>query len=472
MNFVFIRIFTLSLVFLTFSCSEGNDGIDGVDGIDGQKAGLEYLVFAGDITDEEAAAIIAEDFGANTHAILVTNTTNLSTLTFPDVTTLTELTITENIQLESIVLPNLESVVGDVFITANDALRTINFENLTQVRDYSLTYNNALTSVRMDQLTIVDNFSSQYNPVLENIGLPALIEVTEEIEISDSKNLSNVEISAVETIGDLRMEDNEDLSTLDLPNLTDIRLIRILNNPSMETINAPSLITNVADHIYGSISIGRNSNLSAINFDSLKEVRELSITANDNLTTMNIDALETSVEELYFVGNDKLSTLAFPKLTTCGGLTIRQNVALTTLSFPILTSIEPISVFVSTQIEDNGLITSIDFPNLETFVGRDFSIEEDNLETVNLENLVTVSDLNISARESIISVNLSSINEFNRLYLSVLTTEDVDSILETLVNINPTLTEKTILIYGETVSDQANTNAETLSNNGNTVQVR
>ncbi|GAA4276063.1 hypothetical protein GCM10022259_07870 [Aquimarina mytili] len=316
----------MTLAITIFSCSDGEDGIggvDGINGIDGLNAGLEFLVFAGDITDDEAAAMIVEDFGGNTAAILVINTTNLTKLEFPETTNMVRLKVTNNEKLQSISIPGITAITEEINIASNTALTTVNLDSLTTVGDFYLSTNNALTTINMNVLDRVKEFGIENNPALERISLPALTKVTEEFKIENNDNLSALDISALTTGDELSVRNNEKLSDIDLSNVISIEVILI-----------------------GS---------------------------------------------------------------------------------PVLAN-------------------------------------------VNLNNLTTFSNLSISSEATLASIQLSSIQEFTRIRLSRLSTEDIDTIFRQLVSITPAITENQIIVTG-TASTQALTYAETLRTNGNTVTI-
>jgi len=170
MNPIYIRIFLVVLTLSVFSCSPedgingmdgedgidgnpGNDGTDGQDGADGQDPGKGIVVITGAITDEEAATLVRENTGPNTHTLIIEQTTNLTTVDFPEITTLVEIEIDDNEKLQTISFPNLSAIFGDAIIEDNIALTTLDFPALENTfQRVNINSHEALETINMSNL--------------------------------------------------------------------------------------------------------------------------------------------------------------------------------------------------------------------------------------------------------------------------------------------------------------------------------
>ncbi|EZH75118.1 hypothetical protein ATO12_10360 [Aquimarina atlantica] len=474
MKHIFLLI---TLTIITISCSlDGADGIDGANGINGTggENGLGLLVFSGDITDEDAAKIIAENTGKNTHTIIIKNTTNLTTIEISEISTLVELEVIGNEKLQTLTIANLESIFGEAKIQTNAALTSINFS----------------------KLTTVGSFAISGSPLLENLSFPSLIDSKNSLSISNLDNLTTLDLSSLVSANFMQINRNEKLPNIDLPKLTVLGKALISDNIAIQTINLPVLNTiEVTEdkNINGSLSIERNTTLTAIHLNVLTSINILAIRNNENLVTIHLDKL-VSLGSVSFGSNPKITTISFPNITTIkninfsendlvtniafpdlrnleSNLTITGNDILETLSFPMLTSIGTENRY-SFRVRDN-MIRNITFPNLETVNATTINIGEDLLEAVDFPKLATFSVLDIDSTVLLNSVILSSIQDFERLDLNSsgkLSTAAIDGILTRLVNITPAITNKTVSIQG-IASAQAQINADTLRSNGNTVNI-
>ncbi len=449
MKYIFIRIFVIILAVSAFSCSDGEDGIDGTNGVDGTNGedgfnvGLEYLVFAGDITDEEAAEVIAEDFGKNTNTILVLNTTNLTALELPETTNLASLEVTGNEKLQSLTLPNLESVVQDVLIEDNAALTTVTFENLTRAKEFSINNNSALISVSLNKLLELENLRVYENSLLESINLSSLASLRDNLFIRNNNGLTNLDVRGLENIFSLNIRDNEKLFSVDLPNLFSITKLRITENSLLESFNAPKLAK--IDGDFSSFSIGDNEGLTSIIIEALESSntdlnfrnnpklttvsipnlirsRSILVSGNEALLNINLDKLQTIDERLFISGNERLQTISFAALTDVNTyFSISSNDALETVSFPVLTSTGNTETGnrLTFSVTSNPLLNSLDFSSLIT-INANFSISGNiALTSLSFPLLTTVTgsdgftSFKIDGNDSILNIAFPSLEVVN-----------------------------------------------------------
>jgi hypothetical protein len=133
-----------------------------------QNKGKPSIMISGNITDAQAAAQIAAEFGPYTENIFITNTTGLTTIDLSGVTSLLNLGITENNNLSSINLNNLKVVYGGQFtIEKNPILTSIVFQSLN-----SIIYNGWYFSLQNNALpsTFINSFLKKLLTVVPNSG--------------------------------------------------------------------------------------------------------------------------------------------------------------------------------------------------------------------------------------------------------------------------------------------------------------
>lgn len=207
------------------------------------------------------------------------------------------------------------------------------------------------------------------------------------------------------------------------------------------TISAPNL-TNVLYDVYVDNSSGDDWLLDTFSFPSLVSCGNLSIRNTVRLTTLNFDSLTTVTGNTCISGGSNL-----------GAIVITSNNSLTSVSFPALTSISGRNGLI---ISSNNNLTSIDLPVLSTLInGASIGFSGNPLLTnINIPSLITFDgDFNASG--------------------NALTQTCVDNILAQMVTVG--LTNRTVTLNGGTNASPTGgvTNADylTLVANGCTVSI-
>lgn len=144
-----------------------------------QNKGKTSIVITGDITDAQAAAQIAAEFGPQTENVYVLNTTNLTTLDLSSVKKIINLDISENLKLVTINLNNLSEVYNDLRIRKNEKLSSILFPVLKSIYgfDSRIIDNSSLQSITLPLLTKAQSIFFRGNAFLSSIDLPLLSSV-------------------------------------------------------------------------------------------------------------------------------------------------------------------------------------------------------------------------------------------------------------------------------------------------------
>lgn len=383
--------------------------------------GKTFVYLVGDITDAQAAAIIASDVGPNTQIVRIENTTQLTTV---DLSALVE--------------------VGEIWIDNNEALTSINLNNLEKVYNFiSVNYNgSSLTNLSLPKLNYARQLSIEHT-TLATFNAPLFVNGYLGI---NSEILTSVNIPLF--TGDLSLNGNgsSPLSTLNIPAIT---------KSHIELGGLPSLtLLNLSNMTEGGISLNNMSGLSTLTTPNITTLNNLRITNCSTLTILNFPSL-TSVEyDINLEDLNNLSTLSMPVLTTAkrfyvstcatlasislsnltslsgnGGLSLATLANLTSLNLPALSTAASIGIYKCSKI------TSVDFPALTSLTEYSLAITENDLLTsIGIANLSTITDT-----DSYIGLNNNA-----------LTSASVNTLLAKFVTLSPALSGANIYLYGQT----------------------
>lgn len=390
---------------------------------EGGNNGKTYVILKGNLSKEEAQNILARDLGPNTQFITVENTKEIDSLDFSVVTSLVDLTISNNRSLVHVNLSNLKQMNGDMVIENNPNWRVVNFPALEQSfgrlefgTDFSDKTQRIDTikleklrrvpsewgvSVRLDtvqslQLPALTSGSIGINGVVNTLSRRASI-VINELQFTDQLIVPELSISIsnitegpdydfpFEEIG-LITEDNCK------PNFSIANLvkgaIRTDNNfktsgnfslPNFETGGVSIYVSdyneiNLPRFSSGSFSLSGNDTISNLNLSSL-DSGSVSISAFSGGSGNNTLEIADGIELPEFVKGDLSIRNFAPLLTTPkfeeGRISI-VNTTYSSLSFPVFKS-------GNVVINNNSQLTEINFPELATVSG--ISITDNNLLT-------------------------------------------------------------------------------------------
>ncbi|MBX9807980.1 MAG: hypothetical protein K2X95_09305 [Flavobacteriaceae bacterium] len=145
----------------------------------GSSQGKTSIVLTGNITNAQATAKIAAEYGPYTENIYIRNTTGLTTVDLSTITSLINLSISDNANLSTINLNGLTTIYEYCNINDNKALSFLSFPVLNVIPqsngEFSIYENPVLTSISFPMLVNVSNeFSIKFNLSLTSIGLPLL----------------------------------------------------------------------------------------------------------------------------------------------------------------------------------------------------------------------------------------------------------------------------------------------------------
>jgi hypothetical protein len=129
-----------------------------------QNKGKPSIMITGNITDAQAAAQIAAEFGPHTENIFINNTTGLTYIDLSMIVKLIELRISNNTNLTRINLKYLSEIYGNCVVQTNPLLSIIDLPALTSVEsDLNLRYNALTTS-------FINSFLNRLLTVTPNSG--------------------------------------------------------------------------------------------------------------------------------------------------------------------------------------------------------------------------------------------------------------------------------------------------------------
>jgi hypothetical protein len=141
-----------------------------------QTQGKPSIIITGDVTDVQAAAQVAAEYGPQTENVYVLNTTNLTTLDLSAVKKVINLNISENLKLVTINLNALTEIYNEIRIGNNEKLSSILFPALKSIYgfDSDIINNPSLQSISFPALTKAKSIFFRNNKILSSIDLPVL----------------------------------------------------------------------------------------------------------------------------------------------------------------------------------------------------------------------------------------------------------------------------------------------------------
>ena len=118
----------------------------------GSSQGKTSIVLTGNITNAQAATKIAAEFGPYTENVYIQNTTGLTTIDLSAISNLIVLNISKNKDLTNINLSGLKINISYIRISENKVLNSLSFPQLINVSEDVTISNNALTSTFINSI--------------------------------------------------------------------------------------------------------------------------------------------------------------------------------------------------------------------------------------------------------------------------------------------------------------------------------
>ena len=263
-------------------------------------------------------------------------------------------------------------VVGAVTITSPEGIAA-----LAGVRHIvgDLTIQGELTgAIVLQDLELVEGTIRVTAPNIEELKLPKLKKAWA-LDVEHNRHLTVLELNQLtEVAGTIEIESNAALETLDFASLERAGGFSVIQCGAVRSITFPALAEVGTLRIGNpSFGFGGNDSLESFSAPNLVSADAVIVEGNALLTHVDLSALavvNSSVrigdDSAHFgePGNPKLASLAFPSLETVeNGFAVLRNVALQSLSLPVLESTGSFSVAAS------PLLGSLHAPALVTVRG-------------------------------------------------------------------------------------------------------
>jgi hypothetical protein len=305
-------------------------------------------------------------------------------------------------------LPNISGgktyieIFGDVTNAEADSILTadlgpntqfVYITNTTQLTTVDLTGVNSLM-----ELKIVDN------QALTSVNAATLTRCSQLFEIDNNASLTSISLNNVNYFGRIIIEDNNALSGLNLPSLVKSGSISFSNNVVLASLSAPILAK--TNELYLS-----SNGLTSVNLSALNTINgTLNISGNNLLTSLNLSSVTSIISNnMYAVTigeNNALSNLNLNGLTNLASyININNNSSLATASFNGLANAADI-VF-----QGNGL-TSLSFPALTTLTVGFTVVGNSSLGTISAPSLTSCAYVNFT-QNGVTSINLGALATLN-----------------------------------------------------------
>ena len=239
----------------------------------------------------------------------------------------------------SVQIDGVQQITGNLSAQNNAALTGIEANDLQKIGGVALGNLTTLSALSMPVLSEADQVNFTALPELQMLSFTATIQKAISILIT-----------------------NTQLTTLTGINVSSVDTFNINNNPALTTIDMQLTVLTGPLVIEGN---GFGHNITA-SFVDLITAQNMTFR---NCTEVLLPSLANVTKDLGFYGNS-FETFSAPNLTTAGGLIFNDNVELTNISLPSLTSIN-----ATYQIANNTKLKDINgFANLKVIKGAlDFS---------------------------------------------------------------------------------------------------
>lgn len=275
-------------------------------------------------------------------------------------------------------LPALEHVDGKLYIASNTALTTVDLSNfrtatsrvqfwsnaaLTSVDVSSLDTHeviffgsHALTALSFPSLTAASTkLDIQQCDLLQSISAPNLVEV-KALYIKKLKKITTLDLGKLKVLTDVQMQENDILATLNLPNLyVTSGTMWIQDNPELISVTLGTVALN-------KLYVERNDKLVSVAFPRLVTVSGfIAVGSNPLLTTLQFPEVASVATQIKIEKSASITAISFPKLEQVGNLLIEQNDLLTSIDVPRMTSFTG-----NVEIEENPELLSVDMTQLSS----------------------------------------------------------------------------------------------------------
>lgn len=251
------------------------------------SSGKRTIILSDTISDAQAQAKIAAEFGTSTEAIRIVGCSRLTNVDLSMVSSSTEIVITDNPKLQIVNLSNLKNCFGRFVIAKCPSLTTLNVTNLYSINgtfyteDVFIQDNYKLVSLSFPSLKFLSGVAFiRNNAELTAINAPLLENANNAILfIENNKKLSSINFSSLKTISMLRVRENHSITVISFPALNSIGSFAITQNNAITSVSLP-LLSVLGDSSlvpdgsfdFGIAAIDFNPNLSSITLGTLSKL--------------------------------------------------------------------------------------------------------------------------------------------------------------------------------------------------------
>ena len=318
-----------------------------------QSQGKTSIYLTGNITNAQAAAKIAAEFGPYTENIYIKNTTQLTSVDLSALTTISKIEISNNSNLTSVNLNNLTTIEDEFNLYQSAAITSLSFPtllNCSSIQINSIT----ISSLNLPLLSSINNFFlgafGEINNTITSLNFPSVQTIGGSFNLNGLASLSSLTFPVLHTVsGSISLYGTySGMGTNYLTNLTTISFPALTSCTDFYCNSLQGSNTSGP----GSIYIGSYTENTSINLSSLNTCNSIIIGTGANLNLSNLNSCQT-------LNISGLSNFTPPSnLTSCNNLSIFNMPNLTALSFPSLSSCDSI------YIGSNPLLTSVSFSAL------------------------------------------------------------------------------------------------------------
>lgn len=233
------------------------------------------------------------------------------------------ITLTNDSQQTAFYLPWVSALSGDVTISGNDNLDTIDLSSLVTVNGaVNMADNASSATIDLSSLvTVAGSIDMGQNASVSTINLNSLVTVNGSVDMSQNATVATIDLSSLVTVaGSIDMSQNASSSTIDLSSLVTVAgSVDMSENASSSTIDLSSLVA-----VNGTVSIDGNSSATNIDLCSLTNV------VGDLTITSNAPDAQVDLCNLSSFGNDTNATTMSVDgdVSVTNGLTIETNATL------------------------------------------------------------------------------------------------------------------------------------------------
>jgi hypothetical protein len=339
--------------------------------------------------------------------------TPVTELTFPELVTVEgDIKIIENLLLETVSMPKLQHIKGDIAFAnyfyfsnsstkqhiSNPLLKKIALPEFVSTGGTIRIVATAVKEILFPKLkSIGKNIEIGGNELLETVSFPMLENIKGNLELIiyplgggyswvwGNDVLLKINFSKLLIVGgSIEIRDANELTAISFPKLVSCQSFMAHDNLKVTEIKMPELKTVTGYGKYGSLSISNNPDLQELQLDNLEE----------------------SSREINISYNHALEALSLNSLISAGSFSLRFNNALLEIKAVNLENVKSIT------LQKNNLLKSVTFTGVEVVGGSLIIKENESFEDLIMPALYKIVDnLEFSKNNSLKKINFAGVTE-------------------------------------------------------------